>query len=83
MQQVTAKDTVSIRLKPSMKQRIETLASATGRTRTYIIEEAISSYLKLNEWQVQGILVGLKEVDAGNTTPHETVLAKWEGKACK
>jgi len=83
MQQATAKDTVSLRLQPGMKQRIETLASATNRSRTYIIEEAISSYLKLNEWQVQGILDGLKEVDAGNTTPHETVLAKWEAKACK
>lgn len=83
MQQALVKDTVSLRLQPGMKQRIETLAKATNRTKSYIIEEAISSYLKLNEWQTQSILAGLKEVEAGATTPHETVLAKWEAKACK
>lgn len=83
MQQALVKDTVSLRLQPGMKQRIETLAKATNRTKSYIIEEAISSYLKLNEWQTQSILEGLKEVEAGTTTPHETVLAKWEAKACK
>lgn len=83
MQRAIAKDTVSFRLQPGMKQRIESLASATKRSKTFIIEEAITSYLKLNEWQVQSILNGLKEVEAGDTTPHETVLAKWEAKACK
>jgi predicted transcriptional regulator len=83
MQTATVKDTVSFRLQPGTKQRIETLAKATNRSRTFIIEEAINSYLKLNEWQVQSILEGLKEVEAGDTTPHAAILAKWEAKACK
>lgn len=83
MPQGIAKDIVSLRLQAGTKQRIEALADATNRSRTYIMEEAISSYLKLNEWQIQGILDGLKEVDTGRTAPHETVLAKWEAKACK
>ena len=84
MQRATAiKDTISFRLPAGTKQRIEHLAQATKRSKTFVIEEAISNYLDLNEWQVQSILEGLKEVKAGQTTPHETVLAKWEAKACK
>lgn len=34
-----------------------------------------------DELQKKSILEGLKEIKAGQTTPHETVLAKWEAKA--
>lgn len=82
MQRESVKDTVSFRLPAGTKKRIEQLAKATRRSKTFVIEEAITNYLTLNEWQVQGILEGLEEVKAGATTPHETVLAKWEAKAC-
>jgi predicted transcriptional regulator len=83
MQRATARDTISFRLPAGMKQRIEHLAAATRRSKTFIIEEALAHYLDLNEWQIKSILEGLKEVEAGHTTPHETVLAKWEAKACE
>jgi predicted transcriptional regulator len=83
MRSETVKDTISFRLAPGTKQRIELLAKATRRSKTFVIEEAITTYLDLNEWQIKGILEGLEEVDAGSTTPHETVLAKWEAKECE
>ena len=83
MQRPAARDTISFRLPLVMKQRIERLAAATRRSKTFVIEEAITHYLELNEWQVEGILEGLNEVEKGQTTPHETVLAKWEVKACE
>lgn len=83
MQKAVARDTISLRLPAGIKQRIEHLAQATRRSKTFVIEEAITNYLDLNEWQVESILEGLKEVKAGQTTSHETVLAKWEAKACE
>jgi predicted transcriptional regulator len=83
MQRAAVRDTLSLRLPAGTKQRIERLAQATRRSKTFVIEEAISNYLSLNEWQVESILEGLKEVQAGQTTPHETVLAKWEAKVCE
>lgn len=77
------KDTISFRLPAGTKQRIEHLAQATRRSKTFVIEEAITNYLNLNEWQVESILEGMKEIRAGQTTPHATVLAKWEAKACE
>jgi predicted transcriptional regulator len=66
-----------------MKQRIEHLAAATRRSKTFVIEEALTYYLELNEWQIKSILEGLQEAEAGHTTSHEAVLAKWESKACE
>lgn len=83
MQRESAKDTVSFRLPAGTKQRIELLAKATKRSKTFVIEEALATYLDLNEWQIRGILEGLEEVKTGATTPHETVLAKWEARACE
>jgi predicted transcriptional regulator len=83
MQKPTARDTISFRLPAGMKQRIELLAAATRRSKTFVIEEAITHYLELNEWQIKSILEGLNEVERGQTTSHETVLAKWEAKACE
>ena len=34
-----------------------------------------------DELQKESILEGLKEIMAGQATPHEAVLAKWEAKA--
>lgn len=83
MQRSTARDTISCRLPAGTRQRIELLAKATRRSKTFVIEEALTQYLDLNEWQVESILEGLKEIEAGQTTPHETVLAKWEARACE
>lgn len=83
MQKAPARDAISLRLSPGTKQRIERLAKATRRSKTFVIEEAITSYLNLNEWQVQSIVEGIKEVEAGETTPHDAVLAKWEARVCE
>ena len=83
MQRGAIKDTVSLRLPEGTRKRIEFLAKVTRRTKSFVMEEAINNYLSLNEWQIKGILEGLEEVKAGATTPHETILAKWEARACK
>lgn len=77
------KDTISFRLPAVTKQRLEHLAKATKRSKTFVIEEAITNYLDLNEWQVQSILEGLNEIQTGQTISHETILAKWEARACE
>lgn len=36
---------ITVRIKPSTRQRIDALASARKRTRSYLVEEALESYL--------------------------------------
>ncbi len=40
---------VTVRVKPTTKTRLEALAHATKRSKSYVIEEAIELYLNANE----------------------------------
>jgi predicted transcriptional regulator len=61
------------------KQRLDQLAKATERTRSYLTAEAIRQYLELNEWQIREIHQAVAEADATKPEewiPHEEVMRK-------
>jgi predicted transcriptional regulator len=57
-------------------ERLERLAEATDRPRSWHIEQALDAYLDDQAWQVGQIETGLAEMDAGRAVPHEKV-ADW------
>ena len=72
--------TMTIRLDADIKSRLDKLADATQRSKSYLAAEAVREFVELNEWQVQEIKAGLREADAGDfaTEPElQAVLAKW------
>ena len=68
--------TVSVRIDPIIKKRLEKLAKSTGRSRSFLAAEAINEYLDLNEWQVAGIQKAVASLDRGEGVAHEQV-KKW------
>jgi predicted transcriptional regulator len=68
--------TLSIRLNPATKKRLELLARKAGCSRSSLAEEAISSYIDAEQWQRDEIRAGLRELDRGDTVSHEEV-SKW------
>ena len=70
---------VTVRVKPSTKARLEALANATRRSKSYVIEEALEQYLNVNEWQIGGIAKALEEADKPDAVfvDHDEVRAKW------
>lgn len=79
-----ATDTFQICLPASStKNRIEQLAEATGRTKTFVIEEAINQYILRNEWQIQSIRKGQRDLEEGKVVPQEKMLEYWERKKMK
>ena len=77
------RDQVSFRLPQGIKQRIEQLAKSTKRSKTFLLEEAITHYLDLNEWQVKSISKGLEDLEAGRVTSHDDMIAEWEVKVAR
>ena len=73
-------DTLTVRLPPEIKTRLDKLARATSRPRSFLIQTAIQEYLALNEWQVGAIREGLDQADEGRLIPHEEIRKTWEGK---
>ncbi|WP_076790473.1 CopG family ribbon-helix-helix protein [Chlorobium sp. KB01] len=74
------REQVSFKIAAHTKLRIEQLAQATRRSKTFVIEEAINHYLSINEWQIKSIQAGLDDLDAGNVIPQEEMTKLWGGK---
>ena len=66
-------EVMTIRVDRKTKTRLEKLAKAMERTRSYLAAEAIRTYIDLNEWQIAEIKAALKEADAGDFATAEEV----------
>jgi RHH-type transcriptional regulator, rel operon repressor / antitoxin RelB len=58
--------TLSLRIDPALKKRLDKLAEATNRSKSYLAEEAIKNFVSVNEWQIAEIKKAIKEADEGN-----------------
>jgi predicted transcriptional regulator len=59
---------------------LDSLAAALDRDRTYLLNDAISAYLELQQWQLEQIKEGQRQTDAGRLVDHEKVkklAARW------
>jgi predicted transcriptional regulator len=71
---------ITLRLDPQLKKKLDKLAKATQRSRSFVAAEAIRERVELNEWQIEEIKKGLIEADAGNFASDEEVhrtTSKW------
>ena len=58
--------TMTVRLENDIKDRLDVLAEATQRSKSFLAAEAIRSYVENNEWQIGEIQAAMKEADAGD-----------------
>lgn len=77
---------LTVRVTDDMKYQMDSLAEATGRTRSWIAAEAIRQYVDSESWQIGEIRKALVEADAGEFVSEEEmeqVFNKWspEGSA--
>lgn len=71
------------RVKPALKRKLDKVATALDRPRSWVLTQALESYLDLQSWQVGEIKRGLAEADAGDFASDEEVKAvfdKWRGR---
>lgn len=76
--------TMTIRLEPDLKDRLDHLAEATHRSKSFLAAEAIRDYVELNEWQLGEIQEAVREADAGDFAPDgavEQAFRKWGADA--
>jgi len=71
---------VTVRLEPDLRERLDRLAKAQRRSRSYVATEAIREYVKVNEWQILETRKALAEADQEDFASPEDVrriLKKW------
>jgi RHH-type transcriptional regulator, rel operon repressor / antitoxin RelB len=72
--------TMTIRLEPELKQRLDQLAEVTHRSKSYLAAEALREFVELNEWQLREVKDAIKEADEEDFASQQTVaetLGKW------
>jgi RHH-type rel operon transcriptional repressor/antitoxin RelB len=75
---------MTVRLEDDVKDRLDVLAEATQRSKSFLAAEAIRAYVENNEWQIGEIHAAIMEADAGDFASASDVAAlakKWKVNA--
>ncbi len=73
IQKVGSTTTFTIRVPTVIKQRLDRLAQATSRTRSWLAADAVATYVTEQDWQLAEIEEGIKDAEAGRVVPHAEV----------
>ena len=68
-----AKEILTVRVESETREALDALATALDRDRSYLVNEALASYLEVHDWQVSHIREGLRQAKAGNFAPPSEV----------
>jgi RHH-type transcriptional regulator, rel operon repressor / antitoxin RelB len=76
--------TMTVRLEDDVKDRLDQLAHATHRSKSFLASEAIREFVETNEWQIDEIQAALVEADTGDFASEQAVqdlAKKWQVNA--
>lgn len=60
---------LTLRVNSSVKEKLDQLAEATHRSKSFLAAEAIDRYLETEAWQIKEINLALQEADRGDFAP--------------
>lgn len=75
--------TITLRLEDAVKSKLEQLAEATHRSKSFLAAEAIKAYVDTNDWQISEIQDAIREADAGDFATEAEVQAvfnRWKSR---
>ena len=75
---------LTLRLDGGLRTKLDKLATATRRSRSFLAAEAIREYVALNNWQIEEVHEGLAEADRGefaSESEAKRVAKKWSRRA--
>ena len=70
----TVEKTISFRAVAEKIDSLDSLAAAQDRSRSYLINEAITNYIELHAYQDALVRAGLEEMRKGRVVSHEEVV---------
>ena len=76
--------TMTIRLDDDVKERLNALADATQRSKSFLAAEAIRAFVEAHEWQIGEVQAALQEAEAGDFASDKDVAGlakKWKVNA--
>ena len=68
---------MSVRLPDEVELQLGQLAQSTGRTKSWLANQAIQDYLAREAWQIAEVEAALLEADADDFVPEKEMMAKF------
>ena len=64
---------VSSRVGKAVSEKLDMLSKATSRSRSFLISEAIKTYVEDQAWQIEAIKEGVEQADQGKFASNDNV----------
>lgn len=69
-----AKHNITVRLDSEAVTVLDRLAEYFDRDRSYLIKQAVESYIEMHQWQLDELEKAIAEADAGDVLAHKKVV---------
>lgn len=73
---MSASTTMTIRVRPDVKEKLDRIAADTRRSKSFLAGEALAAYVERELAILDGIREGLEDMKAGRLVPHEEAMAE-------
>lgn len=73
---MAAKPILNIRFAPETLKRLDAVAAATRRSRSFIANEALEAWISREIELIEDLQIGLEEIKAGKSIPHEQAICR-------
>lgn len=73
---MTASTTMTIRVRPDVKEKLDRIAADTRRSKSFLAGEAVAAYVERELEIIDGIKRGMADAEAGLVIPHEQAVAE-------
>lgn len=70
-----SKENITFRLDSDKRAALDAIAAGMDRDRSYLINEAITLYLEMQQWQIEEIQRAVAEAEAGDFATEDEVTA--------
>ena len=64
-----AREIMTVRVEPRTRKALDGIAASLDRDRTYVVNQALESYIEVHQWHLDHIRQGLREAHAGKFVP--------------
>jgi predicted transcriptional regulator len=70
--------TIGARISEELDRDLARLAAATGRSKSWLVADALTSYVQSEKAFIEAIEEGIKAADEGHLVDHDAVVAEFE-----
>jgi predicted transcriptional regulator len=73
---MSASTTMTIRIRPDVKEKLERIAVGTRRSKSFLAGEAVAAYVDRELEIIEGIKRGVTDAETGRIVPHDEAMAE-------